>query len=56
MFATIIFNVVNGAGGTYYMYLVQMLTQYLTQKWVSLGYEIILALSTQCFGLRFAAL
>ncbi|KAK3182148.1 oligopeptide transporter 6 [Lecanicillium sp. MT-2017a] len=56
MFATIIFNVGNGTGGTYYVYLVQKLPQYLNQKWVTFAYEIILALSIQCFGLGFAGL
>ncbi len=56
MFATIIFNVGNNAGGTYYVYLVQKLPQYLDQKWVTFTYEIILALSVQCFGLGFAGL
>lgn len=39
---------------TDYVYLVQRLPQYLDQKWVKLGYEIMLALSTQFFGLGFA--
>lgn len=56
MFSTIIFSVGNGAGGTYYVYLVQKLPQYLNQKWVSFAYEIILALSIQFFGMGFAGL
>jgi OPT family small oligopeptide transporter len=56
MLATIMFTVANGAGGVYYVYLVQELPQYLNQKWVKFGYEIILALSTQMFGLGFAGL
>jgi hypothetical protein len=56
MFATIIFNVGNGAGGTYYVYLAQKLPQYLDQKWVTFAYEIVLALSIQFFGFGFAGL
>ncbi|KAH8816600.1 oligopeptide transporter 2 [Xylogone sp. PMI_703] len=56
MFSTIIFNVGSGAGGTYYVYLVQKLPQYLDQRWVSFAYEIILALSIQFFGMGFAGL
>ncbi|CZR63038.1 related to Oligopeptide transporter 2 [Phialocephala subalpina] len=56
MFATIIFNISNSVGGVYYVYLVQQLPQYLNQKWVTFGYEIMLALSTQFFGLGLAGL
>ena len=56
MFATIIFNVGNGAGGTYYVYLAQKLPQYLDQKWVTFAYEIVLALSIQFFRFGFAGL
>lgn len=56
MFATIIFTVASGAGGTYYVYLVQMLPQYLDQKWVTFNYEICLALSVQFFGFGFAGI
>ena len=37
MFSTIMFTIANGAGGTYYVYLVQKLPQYLNQRWVSFG-------------------
>ncbi|KAL1407975.1 oligopeptide transporter 6 [Vanrija albida] len=50
------FSVANGPGATYYVYLVQLLPQYLNQTWVSYGYEILLALSTQFFGFGFAGL
>jgi len=40
----------------YYVYLVQELPQYLDQTWVTFGYEIVLALSTQFFGFGFAGL
>jgi OPT family small oligopeptide transporter len=56
MFATIIFTIGNSAGGVYYVYLVQRLPQYLDRTWVTFGYEIILALSTQFFGFGFAGL
>lgn len=56
MFASIIFTVAHGAGSTYYVYLVQILPQYLNQTWVSYAYEICLALSTQFFGFGFAGL
>jgi OPT family small oligopeptide transporter len=56
MFATIIFNTSNQPGNVYYVYLVQMLPQYLNQTWVTFGYEILLALSTQFFGIGFAGL
>ena len=56
MFATIIFTIANGAGGTYYVYLVQRLPQYLDQTWVTFGYEITLALAVQMFGFGFAGL
>ena len=56
MFATILFTVANTAGGTYYVYLVQKLPQYLGQDWVSFGYEIVLALAVQFFGIGFAGL
>jgi len=56
MFATIMFTIANNAGGTYYVYLVQMLPQYLGQTWVTFGYEILLALSVQFFGFGFAGL
>lgn len=56
MFATIMFTVANGAGGTYYTYLVQRLPQYLDQSWVRFGYEITLALAVQFFGFGFAGL
>lgn len=56
MFATIIFNVGNGPGVTYYAYLVQLLPQYLGQTWVVFGYEILLAISIQMFGFAFAGL
>ena len=56
MFSTILFTVANGAGGTYYMYLVQKLPQYLNQTWVNFGYEIVLALAVQFFGFGFAGL
>ncbi|CAN6675128.1 oligopeptide transporter 2 [Trichomonascus vanleenenianus] len=54
MLATIIFNVASGPGGTYYVYLVQKLPQYLNHSWVSFGYEIVLAISIQFFGFGFA--
>ena len=56
MFATIMFSVANSVGGTYYVYLVQKLPQYLGQSWVSFGYEIVLALAIQFFGFGFAGL
>lgn len=56
MFATIIFTVANSVGGTYYVYLVQKLPQYLDQGWVSFSYEIVLALAVQFFGFGFAGL
>ena len=54
MFATILFNVANGPGQTYYIYLVQLLPQYLDNAWVNFGYEISMAISVQLFGM-FAA-
>jgi OPT family small oligopeptide transporter len=54
MFATIIFTVANTPGGTYYIYLVQKLPQYLDRTWVTFGYEIVLAISVQFFGFGFA--
>ncbi|KAF8860180.1 OPT-domain-containing protein [Acephala macrosclerotiorum] len=51
MFATIIFNISNIVGGAF-----QQLPQYLNQKWVTFGYEVMLALSTQFFGLGFVGL
>lgn len=56
MFATIIFTVANSVGGTYYVYLVQILPQYLDQTWVTFAYEIVLALAVQFFGFGFAGL
>lgn len=56
MFATIMFTIASGAGGTYYVYLVQRLPQYLNQQWVTFGYEILLAISVQTFGFGFAGL
>jgi len=56
MFATIIFTIAHGAGGVYYIYLVQRLPQYLGNTWVTFSYEIVLALATQLFGLGFAGL
>jgi OPT family small oligopeptide transporter len=56
MFATIIFTIGNSAGNVYYVYLVQKLPQYLDLTWVTFGYEILLALSTQFFGFGFAGL
>lgn len=41
MLATICFAVASGAGGTYYVYLVQMLPQYLGNDWVDFPYEIL---------------
>jgi hypothetical protein len=40
----------------YYVYLVQRLPQYLGNDWVTFGYEVVLALSTQFFGFGFAGL
>ena len=37
MFATVMFTIANNAGGTYYVYLVQLLPQYLGQTWVNFG-------------------
>jgi OPT family small oligopeptide transporter len=54
MFATILFTVANGPGGTYYIYLVQKLPQYLGNTWVTFGYEVTLALAVQYFGFGFA--
>ena len=56
MFSTILFTVANNVGGTYYVYLVQELPQYLDQKWVSFSYEIVFALAVQFFGFGFAGL
>lgn len=56
MFATILFTVASGAGGTYYVYLVQLLPQYLDQTWVVYGYEILLAMSVQFLGFGFAGI
>lgn len=56
MLATIMFSIANSAGGTYYVYLVQMLPQYLDQQWVSFPYEVLLALAVQYFGLGFAGI
>ena len=56
MFSTIMFTIANNAGGTYYVYLVQLLPQYLGQTWVTFGYEILLALSVQFFGFGFVCL
>jgi hypothetical protein len=56
LFATIIFSVANGPGGTYYIYLVQQLPQYLGNTWVTYGYEVVVALSVQYFGFGFAGL
>jgi hypothetical protein len=56
MLATIMFSIASGAGGTYYVYLVQMLPQYLDQQWVSFPYEVLLALAVQYFGLGFAGI
>lgn len=50
IFATIIFNVANGPGFTYYTYLVQKMPQFLGNTWVTFGYEILLALSIQTIG------
>jgi hypothetical protein len=41
MLSTICFTVASGAGGTYYVYLVQMLPQYLGNDWVDFPYEIL---------------
>ena len=56
VFATIMFTIASGPGGVYYVYLVQKLPQYLGLGWVTFGYEIMLALSTQFFGFGFAGL
>ena len=56
MFATIMFTIANNAGGTYYVYLVQKLPQYLDQTWVSFGYEILLALNVQIMGFGYAGI
>ena len=54
--ATVMFTIASGAGGTYYVYLVQMLPQYLNQTWVSFPYEILLSLCTQYLGFGFAGI
>lgn len=41
MLATLCFAIASGAGGTYYVYLVQMLPQYLGNDWVNFSYEIL---------------
>ena len=56
MLSTVMFTIASGAGGTYYVYLVQRLPQYLNQQWVTFGYEILLALSVQFFGFGFAGI
>lgn len=56
MFVTILFTVANTTGATYYVYLVQILPQYLDQTWVTFAYEIVLALAVQFFGFGFAGL
>jgi hypothetical protein len=56
MFATIIFNIANSAGAVFNIFLVQRLPQYFGYSWVGFGYEIMLSISTQCFGLGFAGL
>ncbi len=56
VFTTIIFTAANSAGSVYYVFLVQRLPQYLGKGWVTFGYEVTLALSTQFFGLGFAGL
>jgi hypothetical protein len=47
MLATICFAVASGAGGTYYVYLVQMLPQYLGNDWVDFPYEILVRPCTE---------
>lgn len=56
VFCSIIFTIANNAGNTYYVYLVQRLPQYLGNAWVTFGYEIVLALSVNFFGMGFAGL
>lgn len=56
VFCSIIFTIANNAGNTYYVYLVQRLPQYLGNTWVTFGYEIVLALSVNFFGMGFAGL
>jgi hypothetical protein len=56
IFATIIFSVANNAGATYYTLLVQRLPQYLDLTWITFGYEIAIALSTQMLGLGLAGI
>ncbi|KAL2212753.1 oligopeptide transporter 2 [Sarocladium strictum] len=53
---TIIFSMSSSPAGTYYVYLVQQLPQYLGHKWVTFAYEIVLALATQLFGVGIAGL
>ncbi|KAK8116350.1 hypothetical protein PG984_012852 [Apiospora sp. TS-2023a] len=56
VFCSIIFAIANNAGNIYYVYLVQRLPQYLGNTWVTFGYEIVLALSVNFFGMGFAGL
>ncbi|KAK6859679.1 OPT family small oligopeptide transporter [Apiospora arundinis] len=56
VFCSVIFTIANNAGNTYYVYLVQRLPQYLGNTWVTFGYEIVLALSVNFFGMGFAGL
>lgn len=52
MLATICFTVASGAGGTYYVYLVQMLPQYLGNDWVNFPYEILVSPLIHVLALR----
>lgn len=56
IFASIIFTIANTSPFVYYVFLVQRLPQYLGNTWVTFGYEIIMAMSTQFVGLGFAGL
>lgn len=56
MLATICFAVASGAGGTYYVYLVQMLPQYLGNDWVDFPYEILVSGTFHCVAVTLLTL
>jgi OPT family small oligopeptide transporter len=56
MLATIIVNIANGPGYIMNTYLVLKMPAFFNQQWVSFGFEMLLALSTQMLGLGYAGI